>query len=782
MGLSLGMIVFLAIFIYARHEFSYDQFHDQSENIFRLIKENPPGESNYRGISKQAVLPAPLAYVIKEQVTGVDKVTRLMNRGTLVIETEDKTFHEESYYGADADLFGILSFNTIYGDADHALEEQSTVAISESTAIKYFGSADARGKVLDLTGRKKLGSYTVDLVFKDFPPNSSFQFNLILRFEDFVKVMQPTDLENWNNYNYSYLLRTSDNSDPVDIEYQIKKYFLDKYEGSEDRDIVETNYHLQPLAEMYLGEEVNFSSTPRNDINRLYMLVTIAIFVLLVAGINYVNLTTARSIKRAKEVGIRKVSGADQRNLIVQFISDALATSIISMAIALLIIWAIFPGYQSFIGKDLQQGLINNYWFFLTVLIIPIILGILAGVYPAFVLSSFRPISVLKGDYGRGSEGNQTRDLLTLFQFSISGGLLIAVMVIGQQLEYIESNNPGYDREHILRLGLADEGVRKKKEVLIDELLKHPNILSTSVASYFPNSVNTQQGRNWVGENGTNEVSFYTTHADYNYIDLFNIEIVQGRNFSPDIISDKNAFLINETAARTYGWEDPIGMQFTGENSGRPGDTVHIIGVIKDIHIASYRRPIEPFRIGMANSWSGQLAIKINPEEIPETLTYIEENYKKLATTKVPYKISFFDDDFGRVYKTDQQLGKLIYIFSIIAIIIACLGLYGLSVHNVGHRLKEIGIRKVLGADQIQISYLVSRKFVGLVLISFTIAAPIAYFIMNKWLQTFAYHVSLGVGVFVLTAMAMILIAIVTVGSQTWAAATSNPTDIIRNE
>lgn len=782
LGLSLGMIVFLVIFIYVKHEFSYDNFHDHSDRIFQLIKENPQSEKNYRGINRQAVLPAPLAYVLKEQITGIERVARLMSKRTLVVETDDKTFYEESYHGADADLFDILTFNSLYSSPGLTLDNPKTVAISESTAIKYFGSTKVIGKVLEVTGTKKMGSYTVDLVFGDFPTNSSYQFNIILRFEDLVNVMQPTDLENWNNYNYNFLVKTSQGADPFDIEYKIKNFFTGRYEGTDDEANLNTNYILEPLVDLYLGSEVNFSNTPKNDINRLYMLVTIAIFVLVVAGINYVNLTTARSIKRAKEVGIRKVAGAYQSNLILQFLSDALTISVISMIIAMLSIWIIFPDFQSFIGKQIPLNLLSDNTLLFTVLGIPIVLGLLAGIYPAFVLSSFKPIKVLKGNYGHGSDGNLMQDTLTVFQFSISGGLILAVMIIGQQLHYLETHNPGYDREHILKVSMTDVGVRKKKAVFVDELLKNPNILTTSITSYFPNSVNTQQGRKWVGLNGSNDVSFYTTHADHNYIDLFNIKLVAGRNFSPDIVSDRNAFLINETAAKTYGWDDPIGMQFIGENGGEEGDTVHIIGVIKDIHISSYKRPIEPFRIGLANNWSWQLAIKINPEDMASTLAYIEENYKKLTTTKIPFKISFFDEDFGKVYKSDQQLGKLINLFSIVAIFIACLGLYALSVHNVTQRLKEIGIRKILGAKHLQISYLISRRFINLVIISFVFAAPIAYYIMDKWLQTFAYHITIGIGVFILTAIVMLLIALLTVGSQTWRAATANPTDVIRNE
>jgi putative ABC transport system permease protein len=781
LGLSLGIIVYLLIFIYVMHEFSYDNFHKDSSRVFRLIKENPPSQDNYNGKTKQAVLPGPLADIIRAQIAGVQHVTRLATWGTIVVETDGKTFYEDAYHAADPDLFKILTFTEVDGVAAHALEKPNTVAISETAAIKYFGTIHAVGKVIELTGFKQLGGYTVDFVFKDFPSNSSYQFNIILQFVDFVKIIQPGDLEAWNNWNYNYLLKTGEKIKSVEVENQIKQFFVKKYEGSSDGDeFLKTNFLLEPILDSYLKSDVNFSNTPKNDLNRLYMLATIAVFVLIVAGINYVNLTTARSVKRAKEVGIRKVSGAFQSNLIFQFLLDALSISCISMVVAVIVAWTLFPSYRDFIGKPISLNF--DPWLVISIFAIPILLGLLAGLYPAFVLSSFMAAKVLKGNFGHSNDGNATRDILTVFQFTISGGLIIGVFIISQQLTFIEKHNPGYDREHILRVGLTDVGVRTKRDVFVEELRKHPNIVATSIASYFPNAVNTQQGRDWNGPNGTTKVSFYTTHADYNYIDLFNIKIIKGRNFSPDNVNDKNAFLINETAAKVYGWDDPVGMQFTGENGGKAGDTVHIIGVIKDMHISSYRSPIVPFRIGLMNDWCWQVAIKIKPTDIPATLSYIEESYKKLATTKLPFQISFFDEDFGKVYKTDRQLGKLINIFSVIAIVIACLGLYGLAVHTTNQRLKEIGIRKIMGASFAQISYMLSRKFVILVMLAFIIATPVAYYVMHEWLQTFAYHVTLEVSAFVITAVMMVLIALLTVGSQTWRAATSNPTEVLRGE
>jgi putative ABC transport system permease protein len=318
--------------------------------------------------------------------------------------------------------------------------------------------------------------------------------------------------------------------------------------------------------------------------------------------------------------------------------------------------------------------------------------------------------------------------------------------------------------------------------VLINELKKNSAIHHVSLTSYFPNSVNTQQGRKWVGATGSIDVAFYTINADPSYLDVFNIKLLEGRFFTPGNPADSNAFVINETAVKTYGWKNPVGMKFTGESPGEKGDTVIVIGVIKDIHIADYRQAIAPMRIGFAKKWSGVLAIKIAPENIASTLAYIEENYRKLATTKMPYSVSFFDEDFGKVYKADRQLGTLIYMFSMVAIVIACLGLYGLTMHTVNLRLKEIGIRKILGAEPGQLVTILGRKFLILILISFAIATPVAYYFMNKWLQNFAYHTNISVLSFLIAIVSMIFIALATVGGQVWKAVLAQPTEVLRSE
>jgi putative ABC transport system permease protein len=782
LGLTLGMTVFFLIFIYVRHEFSYDSFHTEANRVYRIIKENPPG-NNYMSNPRQAVLPGPLANVIRQQVTGVDALTRMSGWGNLTVETSEtnKYFIEDSFTAADGDLFRILTFESIAGQTDKALQQPYTVALSEKTAIKYFGRTDVVGEVLNLTGYKSFGRYTIDLVFRDFPTHSSYDFKVVLRFEDFIKTVQPSDLENWNNWNYNYLLKTSDGVAATTVAKQIDDFFLSRDKANAESEGKST-YYLQPLSEFYLRSNINFSNTPRNDINRLYLLSVLAVFILVVAGINYVNLTTARSIKRAKEVGVRKVVGALPTNLVMQFLSDALLLSFGSLLLALAATWALFPVYRDFIGKQIGIDLLHDPTLVLMILFIPLALGLLAGLYPSFALSAFKPVRVLKGNFSTSSEGSLLRDGLTVFQFAISGALIIAVLVVTSQLNYLEHHDPGYDREQILRLNIRDEGVSKKRDVLINELRKNPNILNISVASYFPNQVNTQQSRNWKSAAGSIEVSFYTIHADPNYLDVFNIKLVDGRNFIPGNPADSSAFLINETAAQTYGWANPVGMQFTGESTGNKRDTATIIGVIKDIHIADYRHAIAPFRIGFVNSWASTLAIKINPKDIPATLLFIEDNYKKLATTKMPFAITFFDEDFGKVYKADRQMGTLIYLFSLVAVLIACLGLYGLTMHTINIRLKEIGIRKVLGAEMGQLIFMLARKFVVLILVSFVLATPVSYFFMNDWLQNFVYHTDISISSFIIAVLMLMLIALATVSGQVWRATLSKPTEVLRSE
>jgi len=656
-----------------------------------------------------------------------------------------------------------------------------TVALSEKTAMKYFGRTDVVGEVLTLTGFKNFGRYTVDLVFRDFPTNSSYDFKIVLRFEDFLKTVQPTDLQNWGNHNYNYLLLTSSASGANTVAKQIDDFYYNRDKDDPESDGKAT-YSLQPLRDFYLQSDINYAGTPKNDINRLYLLSILAFFILLVAGINYVNLTTARSIKRAKEVGVRKVVGALPSNLIFQFLGDALALSSSAMMLALAVAWSLFPLFRNFIGKEIPFNLLQDPFLLLTIFVITLVLGLLAGLYPSFALSAFKPVQVLKGSFSTGSQGNQLRDALTIIQFTISGALIIAVMVVTSQLNYFEKHNPGYDREQIVRLPLKDEGVRNKRDVMINELKKNASILNVSLTSYFPNSVNTQQSRKWVGAHGSTDVAFYTINADPSYLDVFNIQLVDGRFFTPGSPADSNAFVINETAAKTYGWKSPVGMKFTGEAHGEKGDTVTIVGVIKDIHIADYRQAIAPMRIGLAKKWSSVLAIKIAPENIASTLSFIEENYRKLATSKIPYSISFFDEDFGKVYKADRQLGTLIYLFSIVAIVIACLGLYGLTLHTVNIRLKEIVIRKVLGAEHGQLVMLLLQKFLLLILVSFVIASPLAYYFMQSWLQNFVYHTDISVLSFVVAIAAMMAIAMTTVGVQVWKAALTRPTEGLRSE
>lgn len=780
-GLTLGLFVFLLISLYVFHEFSYDNFHTNGERIYRLAKENKT--NIYLGSGQFAVHPAPLYDVIAD-MSDVENVSRFSKWGQVVIESNAETFYEDRYFAADSGLLRMLTFEPVAGRVEQGLDLPHSVIISENTAVKIFGTANAVGQTIKLTSFVDLGEYTVQAVFKDFPSNSSFQFNIIVRFLDAVKASQPGDLQSWGNSNYNFLVMLKPGADPRNLESQLDEQFYKRFAGTDEEESAKATHHIaQALPDLYLGPVVNFDFAPRNDVNRLYLLAIIAVFVLVVAAINYINLTTARALSRAKEVAVRKVSGAEQLNLMYQFLGDSVLVTSLATLLALGLTWSFFPIFRDFIGKPISGDALQSPTFLIGVISLGVVVGILAGAYPAFALSSFKPAAVLKGTFNRSGQGIMMRNVLSVLQFSISSGLIIAVAVITGQLAFIENNDPGYQREHIIYVPLSDAGVREKRQYFKQQLDQHPNIEITSLATYMPNSVRTQQSRKWKSAQGEFDVAFYTIHADEQYIDLFGIQILEGRNFSPGNPADRNAFLINETAVQTYGWENPVGMRFTGEGTaGQPGDTAVIIGVFRDLHFESYRAPIAPLRIGASQRWISTIALKVKPHDLETTLAFIEKTYQSLATTKVPYAVRFFDEQFTNAYKSDLQLSKLITIFSFIAILIACMGLYALSTHTLAQQTKELSIRKILGAEVAQIVYLVVSKFMVLIIVSFVIASPVAYFVMSEWLTGFVYHTPLGVLPFLLGLTVMLIIGLLTVGYQTLKAAFVNPSESLRME
>jgi putative ABC transport system permease protein len=773
-GLTLGLLVFLLVFIYVRHEFSYDKFHASNDRIFRLLKSVEISDDNYMGVNKQAVLPAPLENVLKTDIAGIESATRLMRAGTLVVEEGGHTFYEDQFYAGDEDLFKILSFEIDRSSGESILKTPKTVALSRSTALKYFGTTDAIGKEIDFTTFKPLGIFTVDAVFNDLPANSSFVFNIIFRFEDYIKIIQPTDLESWNNWNYNFLVKTTSAAARQGVEASL----LDWFKINKPDDFrPENRYELELVSEMYLNPKVNFSMTARNDINRLYLLSIIALFVLAIAIINYINLTTAQSLLRAKEIGVRKVSGATKVDLFFYFLKEALFFSVTATVLAWGILSFSWPYFTDFIGKTIPLNLFGNYKLTLTLLFLPLILAVIAGSYPSFYLASLNPVKILKGAFARSSEGSLSRDMLIVFQFVISCGLLIGVIVVNNQLRFIESNDPGYSREQIISVPMADDGVRNKRDLFKNDLLTNTNIISASMATSLPHYVGMVQSRKWTSAQSAIDVSFYTVLTDEDYLKVFDIDLIAGRNLSKEIKSDRKGYIINETAAKVYGWENPVGMQFREEG----GDTVNIVGVMKDIHIASYHEPVKPFRVGLSDTWAYQMIIKVSGN-LPEALSHVENSYKKYTTTKMPYVYNFFDEQFSKLYKNDFQLGKLINLFSMIAMMIAAMGLYSISFQSINIRLKEIGVRKVLGAPTTKIVFLLSRKFLSLVAISFFIAAPIAWYFIGDWLNDFAYHIDQEIWPYLISLLFIILISSVTLISHTLKAARSNPVNVLRSE
>jgi len=532
---------------------------------------------------------------------------------------------------------------------------------------------------------------------------------------------------------------------------------------------------LQELDRIHLHSDIHFDIAPTTDVKRLYIFSTIALLILLIACINYMNLATARAAMRAKEVGIRKVAGAHRYNLIVQFLGESMLFTFISLLLSLLIIALVLPFFEAFIELDLSINLYTNPKLFTLLLAICGFVGIVSGSYPAFALSAFKPITVLKGSFTKSVRGSKLRNVLVITQFAISGCLIMATLIVTQQLTFIHDKDMGYHRENIVTMKLNDWSLMEKIPVFKEELNRVPGVIQVTSSSNYPNNITSSNEINWPGKPEEINWAIYTGRVDYNFIDLYDIEIIEGRNFSREFGDENGAVLLNETAAKSLEWDNPIGRELSNWR-----DTCTIVGIMKDFHQHSLHQKIMPLQLFFNdNQW--YVSMKISGENIEETLEGIKKT-KESFSDKYPFNYTFFDDEFDNAYKTEQKTEKMARWFTFITIIIACLGLYGLAAFTAEQRIKEVGIRKVLGAPIFHLVYLLSRDFTWLVLISFLISTPISYFSMKGWLNDFAYHINIGVVTFLVTLIVMLLVAWVTVSYRTFRVANSNPVNSLRDE
>jgi putative ABC transport system permease protein len=766
-GLSIGMACCILILLFVRFELSFDSFHTNKDRIYRVLSELDLAH----GTDIVPITAIPLAPAIKNDLQDVAKVSRITGEYQRLFSVGDKKFFEDLSY-ADADFFNIFTFPLITGDPKTALAEPFTMVISETIADKYFGKTDPVGKTVLVQNSQ---DYKITGVMEDVPENSHLRFDILASFssrnnEERVKGNY------WDRFSndYTYIL-LSEGADPQELESKFPAFMAKHIPVEEDR----YNLHLQSLRDIHFSRS-NYDIARRTNKDYLYAYSAIAFFILIIACINFMNLATARSSGRAKEVGIRKVVGARRAQLIKQFFTESVLLAILSLVGSVCLVLIFLPKFNQFIRRDLTLDVFNDMGLLTGLLAISLFVGFVSGSYPALILSAFKPARVLKKTFDKKVKGLSFRAVTSVLQFSISIILIFATAVVYAQIHYMKTKDLGFDAEQILSIPLSSPSLREKTEIFKSEILRNPSVLS-ACASFGTPASGTGSGRSFIPEGYPEGESIHmeTLFIDFDFIETYGLTLTSGRNFSREFSTDaEHAFILNETAAKKLGWDDPVGKQFSEEDSGVEAK---VIGVIKDFHYESTLYKIAPMVLTLRPYEFSHISAKIRLEEVSQVLAFLEAKWREFAP-EYPFACIFVDEEFDMYYNFERRQGQLFTYCSILAIFISCMGIFGLASFTAEKRIKEIGIRKVLGASVSGIVLLLSREFVKWVLVANIIGWPVAYFVMNRWLQGFAYRVNIGAWMFVFSAFLVLIIAMLTVSYQSIKTALSDPINSLRYE
>jgi len=768
-GLTVGMACCILILLWVRDELSFDRFHKNADVIYRVTEHQYNSSGDYFPV---AVTPWPLAEELKNNYPEIIESARLRILSGRLINFDDKKFIEDDFVAVDPSFLKMFSFPLIKGDISTALSEPSTVLITQETAKKYFGDEDPLGKSITISNRI---DFKITGVLKDVPQNSHLRFDFLVPFESTLRMEGWS--EGWGDNNYYTFIQLQNNSSYQTLSEKIYEYILNVFPQSG------TKFILQPLTDIHLRSDYAIDLYGQTQSKTIYVYVfsIVALFVLFIACINFMNLSTARSVKRAKEVGLRKVVGAKKSNLVVQFYGESIFLTIISLVVAVFIVYLLLPLFNDLSGKQLTLHLLNEPYLLLGLLGLGLFTGLVSGSYPALVQSSFKPVDSVKGaaQFLSGkSRRSMFRKILVITQFTLSIMLIIGTLIVYRQVNFMMNSELGYEKEHMISLRKRGN-LSSQYETFKNELIKNPNIMGVTASSDIPTyTVHSTSGFSWEGRNP--EISFliHQFTVDHDYIKTFNMEIVEGRDFSKEFPVDATTqtFIVNETAVKAMGLEDPIGKRFTlYRHKG------HIVGVVKDFHYKSLQTEIEPLCLRIYPQWDNYIFIKVKSESIIETISSIESVYKDFSFD-YPFEFSFLDEAVEGLYYSEKKTRQIFNHFTLIAIIISCLGLFGLAAFMTQEKTKEIGVRKILGASLPNIVKLLSKEFIVLVSAANMIAWPVAYFFMKNWLLNFAYRIDLTIDVFLLSGFIALGIAIMTVSYHSIKAATTNPVDSLRYE
>lgn len=787
LGLTIAITSALFIVLYIIDETSYDDFHDGAENIYRIGLKAKLGDQQFAVFSS----PPPLAIAMAEEIPEVEQSCRLWQWDDVIIRYEDHAFTEDKFYLVDSNFFKLFTFELVKGDRETVFQDPESIVLTETLAKKYFGDEDPLGKILVVANHKQ--AMKVTGVAKDPPHNTNLQFNFLLPIYS-QQHMRTND--RWLNNFLRTFFKVYPGSDMDNVQQKLHEMVIN-YVGPEIQQAMgieldqfaqqkegEYGFNFQRLQDVHLKSDLQYEMEPASDMKYLYIFGAIGLFILLIGSINFMNLSTARSAGRSREVGMRKTFGSQRHQLVLQFLIESVIYTIVATLLSLVLFLGLLPEFNLLSAKSIGiEGMLNP-WMISGLVAIIVVVGFLAGSYPAFYLSKFGITQVFQGKVARGMKGGSIRGGLVILQFAISIFMIICTSIVYKQLIYTQNKDLGYNKDKVLAIFNANR-LENNKVTLKNDLLQHHEINAVSFTSNpIPGIGNTSVFRK---EGSDEDIMVAQYWSDYDQRDVYQFEIVAGRYFSRDFPSDSTACVLNQSAAEAFGWEDPIGQNVM-ESSPDGFRPMQVVGVVKDFHFESLREEIRPLLVTFIPEASGgddmranMLTVRLNTDDLRAAIDLVTETWRKYSNGE-PIEFAFVDQTLDDMYRTEQRTGKLFSIFTVIAIFIAALGLFALASFTAEQRTKEIGIRKAMGASGFSIVRLLSLEFTKFVFIGFLIAIFPAYYFVDQWLQGFAYQVSYGAGIFLISGLIGLLIAVFSVSYQAMKAASTNPSNALRYE
>jgi putative ABC transport system permease protein len=775
-SLTIGITSCILILLWVQDELSYDRFHENADRIYRIATDEFIG-----GVStKHPATPLNISEALDNDFPEIEKYVRLYKAwGSITVEQNNQKYFAKYFFFVDPSFFDVFTVPVIHGDPKTALTKPDTCVLSKSSAIKYFGDDNAVGKILKIEGSF---DWMVTAVADDLPQNSHFHFDII------APIRPPRRPPSWLFALCHTYIVLKKNASPDQLEAKfpgmVKRYFAPEMEKRWETSYEEftasggyIKHSLQPLSKIHLHSNLDFELEKNGDIRYIYIFGAAAFFILLVACINYMNLTTARSARRMKEIGVRKVIGSHKSLLVRQFLTESVFLSFISGAAAVALTELLLPFFKNLSGKHLELNYFSNPQVLPLLIFTVIFSGLLAGIYPAFFLAKFRPAVIFRGSVIKGVKKSSLRNVFVAVQIAVSIILIISTFVVSQQLKYIATRDLGFEKKNLLVIKNAGRGLRENWDVFKNDLLQHPDITHVEGTSSALGDILSSEVFYPEGKTAQEGIYFWRMYTAYDLQETMQFEVIKGRFFSKEFSTDSEAVVINEKGAKELGWEDPIGKRISMVDSAN----YNIIGVVKDFHFHSLYKNIEPLAIILDENRAFMMLARFRGENVQRTLAFVEEKWKTYTSGR-PFEYSFLEDKIEEIYRTEESTKVILSLFSALGIILACMGLFGLASFVAAQRTKEIGIRKVYGASVSNILSLLFREFAGLLVIANIVAWPIAWFVMTKWLEIFAYRADLDIWMFVVSAILTGAITLLTVSAQTFKASFANPADSLRYE